>query len=89
MKYILITVCEREIYTQEFNTLADAQKQMLSELMDEVIDSHWDDDVYNAVSQYKFDSPMNMFDDFYISSDMAWSSLDDDWNLDWKIVAIY
>ena len=86
MKYMLISVCEREIYARQFDTLEAAHKQMMMELKEEF-------DKYN----YKFDMTWDELaneeecddcEDFGFGTGWAWSNIDDDCLCDWKIIEI-
>lgn len=86
MKYMLISVFEREIFAQQFDTLEAAHKQMMSELKEEFdkydyeYDMTWDE----IVSKEECDD----CEDFGFGTGWAWSNIDDDCNCDWKIVEI-
>ena len=85
-KYMLISVWEREIVTEQFDTLEAAHTQMMNELKEEFdkydyeYDMTWDE----IVNEEK----CNDYEDFGFGIDWAWSSIDDDCNCDWKIVEV-
>ena len=85
MKYMVISIFEREIFAQQFDTLEDAHKQMMKELKEEFdkydyeYDMTWDE----IVRKKEYDDC-----DFGFGTDWAWSNIDDDCNCDWKIVKI-
>ena len=82
-KYLLISVCERDIVTEPFSTLQAAREQMLSELKEEFCKGNSADDweQYASLKSY-------IGDDFCFAEKTAWSNLDDDCNCDWLIVEI-
>ena len=85
MKYMLITVCERDIYTE---TLKDAREYMLEELEREVADSSFEysEDAWDNIASKNEYADVDML--FAFGKDYAWSNCDDDWHYDWKIVEI-
>lgn len=82
-KYLLISVCERDIVTESFPTLQAAREQMLSELKEEFCKGNSEDDwgPFAGLQSYAGD-------DFCFAEKTAWSNLDDDCNCDWLIVEI-
>lgn len=82
--YMLISVCEREIVTKQFDTLEEAQKQMISELKYEF--DKYDD--YKITWDEIENEDSFECDYFGFGAGWAWSNLDDDYNCDWKIVEI-
>ena len=85
-KYMLISVFEREIATEQFDTLELAHTQMMNELKEEFdkydyeYDMAWDE----IINEDKCDD----YEDFSFGIDWAWSNIDDDCNCDWKIVEV-
>ena len=80
MKYMLISVYEREISTELFNTQEEAYDAMKTELL-KAMD---DDEVTQLI-----ESGENELSDCGLYADSAWANADDgDMNCDWKIVAI-
>ena len=92
-KYMLISVCEREICTAMFPTIEDARMQMIAELQFE-IDKRYDDIDLTEPSvddDGKFVLIKSSIDDeeeFGYGDDWAWSNVDDDYYCDWKIVEV-
>ena len=82
--YMLISICEREIVTEQFDTLEEAQKQMISELKYE-FDKY--DDYKITWDEIENENSFEC-DCFGFGAGWAWSNLDDDYNCDWKIVEI-
>lgn len=80
MKFILISVYEREITTRNFDTFEEAHDQMICELKEQFFGTDCDDVPWYA-EEY-------MCEDFGFSARDAWSNIDDDCNCDWKIVII-
>jgi hypothetical protein len=91
-KYMLITVCEREIYTSKFDNYEDARNAMLNRLFDE----YWlhgdyadaeeaEEDWRKIISNNCYNEPDNKF---AFGPTCAWSNIDPDYNLDWEIVEI-
>lgn len=82
-RFLLVTVCERDISTQIFLSFDKARKQMMEELKDEFIKSEDEDEweAYENLSRYEGN-------DFSFTETTAWSNLDDDNNCDWLIVPI-
>ena len=82
-KFMLITVCERDISTAVFPSLARARKQMLAELKAEFAKRYAKDEW----TEYE-DLPLYEDNEFGFTETTAWSNLDDDKNCDWLIVPI-
>lgn len=82
-RFLLISVCERDIATEVFPSLEKARKQMMDELKDEFTKG-------NKPSEWKEyeDLPRYECDDFCFTETTAWSNLDDDNNCDWLIIPI-
>lgn len=82
-RFMLITVCERDISTEVFPSFEKARKQMMDELKDEFVksegESGWDE--YASLPRFEGN-------DFCFTETTAWSNLDDDNNCDWLIVPI-
>lgn len=74
MKYILISVCERDISTEQFESLKDAQAQMLQDL-----------EIVGGVDEpaIGIEAP-----DYAIHEMDAWSNVDDDRKQDWLIIEV-
>lgn len=82
-RFLLISVCERDIATEEFPSLEQARKQMIDELKDQFIKG-------NNPSKWEAyaDLPRYECNDFCFTETTAWSNLDDDNNCDWLIIPI-
>lgn len=82
-RFLLITVCERDIATEVFPSFEKARKQMMDELKDEFTKgnnpSEWE--TYEALPRFECDN-------FCFTETTAWSNLDDDNNCDWLIIPI-
>ena len=84
MKYMLISVCERDIYTETFSTFEDAHNQMMKEFKEQ-FDKCFDDETWNEItSENEFYESQN----FEFGPMKAWSNIDFDYLCDWKIVEI-
>jgi hypothetical protein len=87
---MLISVCERDIETEQFDNFEDARNQMMKEFEKQFGDFEfenedgdwltWD----NIKHRIEFDGGY----DFYFGKYNAWSNIDDDCECDWKIVEI-
>lgn len=84
--YMLISVFEREIITEQFNTLEEAHEQMMSELKEEFDKYDFSDYGITWDEIEKKDSFER--DCFGFGVGWAWSNIDDDCSCDWKIVEI-
>ena len=82
--WMLITVREREIMTEQFETYEDARETMLQELKYEFNRGYNEED-WDAVIK---NNSTCIFDDFGFDKWSAWSNIDDNWNHDWAIVGI-
>lgn len=82
-KFMLITVCERDITTAVFPSFTKARKQMLSELKEEFVKGN-DPDEWEEYAEL----PVFEGNDFSFTQTMAWSNLDDDQLCDWLIVPL-
>lgn len=80
--YMLISVYEREIETEQFNTREEAQKQMISELKYEF--AKYDD--YKKIWDEIENEDSFECDCFGFGVGYAWSNIG--CNCDWKIVEI-
>lgn len=82
-RFLLITVCERDISTEVFPSFEKARKQMMDELKDEFTKS-------GDKSEWKEYESLPRFEgnDFCFTETTAWSNLDDDNNCDWLIIPI-
>ena len=78
--YMLISVFEREILTEQFDTLEEAHARMMEELKEDFDKDDWDEVANETLC--------DDYEDFGFGIDWAWSNLDDDCNCDWKIVEI-
>ncbi len=99
MKYMLISVCEREIETAKFDTYEDARNAMMHELYEEYYRDYYSH-VASNVEEIEATWSTIVCHDVYDSIDdwgntkfafgemWAWSNIDPDWNYDWKIVEI-
>lgn len=84
MRYMLISVCERDIYTETFSTFEDAHSRMMKELKYE-FDKHFDDWTWNEITS---ENEFYESQDFEFGPMEAWSNIDCDCLCDWKIVEI-
>lgn len=90
MRYMLITVCDREIVTEIFNSFDAARNKMLDGVWDELVESG----DYDLDEEKKFlnDDSHTWHDDWdnwdvlEFGKNYAWSNVNDDY--DWKIVEI-
>lgn len=90
-KYILISVYERDICTEVFDSFDAAVEQMKDELKEHFEDNksaleYGDEEItWEEFEEYPED-----YDDISASFDdgWAWSNLNDDCNCDWKIVKV-
>lgn len=82
-KFMLVTVCERDITTAVFPSFAKARKQMMGELKDEFLKGNDKDEweKYENLTIYEGN-------DFSFTETTAWSNLDDDQLCDWLIVPL-
>lgn len=78
-RYVLITVCEREITTHTYNTKEEAQKFMREELINAI----HDDEVEELIGQGQ-----EYFDNCQIAEYSAWANNTKAGNWDWQIVEI-
>ena len=74
--YVLITVCERDIWTRTFTTLEEAQSKMRLEMMEDAGVSP------NMVN----DKTAEVYDDFEIGKYGGWANMRENW--DWSIEVI-
>ena len=93
MAYILVTVCERDIAVQQFETLEAARAQMMCELEDEFYESDYfpndDGEMWNRIASHAVFREYECEDDGFAFGDTwAWSNLDSSHNFDWKIVQL-
>lgn len=82
--YMLISVCEREIWTETFPTFEDAHNQMMKELKEQ-FDKCFDDWEWNEITS---ENEFYESQDFEFGPMEAWSNIDCDCLCDWKIVEI-
>lgn len=85
-KYMLISVYERNILTEQFDTLEAAHTQMMNELKKDLDEYDYEYDVTwdEIVNKEKCSD----YEDFGFGIDWAWSNIDDNCNCDWKIVEV-
>ena len=81
--WMLISVCERDIVSEQFETYEDARSQMLKELGYEFEKEYTED-----WEEIKENGIVYTYDDFGFDKFSAWSNIDDDCNCDWLIVGI-
>lgn len=102
-KYMLITVCERDIHTEQFDNFDDARNQMIKELrrevvdilcelpeVNDVIDENGDcdeEDVWNEIKK-RDKYAYSCYNGFAFGRDWGWSNVDDDCKFDWLIVEV-
>lgn len=90
MRYMLITACERDIETEMFEDFDTAHKVMLYELRHQFTDRGYDKDDFNNVMNNDSYTWVNdcgfAFAEF--GKSYAWSNVNDDYTMDWKIVEI-
>lgn len=88
--YMLVTVVEREISTEQFDNFDEARTKMLSELKEEYVRHDGSEEYFNNIdSSEKYYDYDELGDSrFAIGRDWAWSNIDDDWCMDWRIVPI-
>lgn len=88
--YMLVTVEEREISTEQFNSFDKAREKMITELKEEYARYYGSEKDFNNIdlseSYYEVDEIGDSI--FAIGRDWAWSNIDDDWCMDWRIVPI-
>lgn len=90
-KYMLITVCEREIMTDIFNTFDDARKAMMDEVWKEILESNFDIDEaaqFMNDDSHTWSSDSGYYDVLEFGKYYAWSNVNDDYPMDWRIVGI-
>lgn len=84
--YMLISVFEREILTEQFNTFKEARARMMDELKEEVHDKDLWRKVVNKMACCD-DEDFGFYNEgFGCGPDYAWSN--SKCNCDWKIVKI-
>lgn len=96
MRYMLITVCDREISTKTFDGFDEAQAHMINDLKAEFEREHPADDFNDVIEVFKRDGVYEEHDDYFaddfgfaLHRDEAWSNLNYyNYTLDWKIVEI-
>lgn len=91
MRYMLITVYDREIATKIFNSFDAARTKMLDGVWDELVESG----DYDLDEEKKFmnDDSHTWHDDWNncvleFGKNYAWSNVNDDYSMDWQIVEI-
>lgn len=75
VKYMLITVCEREITTEKFHSLLAAQDAMLHGLQ--------------TIGGVDCPHIGDMYDEYEVGPFEAWSNARNDMSVDWKIVSLF
>lgn len=93
MRYMLITVCDREIATEIFYSFDAARNKMLDGVWDELVESgDYDLDeekkFLNDESHIWHDNWNNNWEVLEFGKNYAWSNVNDDYPMDWKIVEI-
>ena len=78
--FMLISVCEREIITEQFSTFESARTQMLKELNEEL--------EKRDIEALQIDNLVDDEEEYGLGRDWAWSNVDDDCLCDWKIVQL-
>lgn len=92
MRYMLITVCNREIDTEIFYSFDDARNKMLAGVWGELVESC----CYDIDKENKFlnDESHTWYDDWdgcdvlEFGKNYAWSNVNDEYTMDWQIVKI-
>lgn len=92
MRYMLITVCNREIETEIFYSFDAARNKMLDGVWDELVESC----DYDLDKEKRFlnDESHTWYDDWdgwgvlEFGKNYAWSNVNDDYVMDWQIVEI-
>lgn len=77
-RYALICVCERDIDIELFDSFLEAQKVMMDELMDNVVNHGFTREEYYDLRKYQG------CDDWGFNDVTAWSNTSG--NVDWRIV---
>ena len=91
MRYMLITVCDREIVTEIFYSFDAARKKMMNGVWSEVLEAGFDID---EAEQFMNDESHTWYDDWdngdvlEFGKSYAWSNVNDDYAMDWQIVEI-
>lgn len=88
--YMLVTVEEREISTEQFDNFDKAREKMITELKEEYARCYGLEKDFGNIdlSEIYYERDEQGDDIFAIGRDWAWSNIDDDWCMDWKIVPI-
>lgn len=88
--YMLVTVEEREISTEQFDSFDKAREKMVSELKEEYLRYYGLEKNFNNIdlSETYYEYTEQGDNMFAIGRDWAWSNIDDDWCIDWSIVPI-
>ena len=92
-KYMLISVCERNIITEQFDSFEDARKQMMKELENDFVEAGYDEFYDEDGNELTWNDIKDLreFDggwDFCFYEGDAWSNVWEDSKMDWKIVEI-
>lgn len=91
MRYMLITVYDRDIVTEIFDSFDAARNKMLDGVWDELVESG--DYDLDEEKQFMNDDNHMWLDNWNwevleFGKDYAWSNVNDDYSMDWKIVEI-
>lgn len=91
MRHMLITVYDREIVTEIFDSFDAARNKMLDGVWDELVESG-DYDLDEA-KRFMNDDSHTWHDDWNLEvlefgKNYAWSNVNDDYSMDWQIVEI-
>ena len=91
MAYLLISVRERNIRTQQFDSFEEARAQMMDELGSEFARERVECGGGN-LEEWERIAECDAYDDedceFAFGKTEAWSNMDSDHNFDWKIVQL-
>ena len=92
-KYMLISVCEREIETEQFDNFEDARNKMMREIKNHFDDAGYDEFEDEDGNELTWDDIKDLreFDsgwDFCFYESDAWSNVWVDSKMDWKIVEV-
>ena len=90
--YMLVTVEEREISAEQFDSFDKAREKMITELKEEYARCYGSEKDFNNIDlseiyyYYERDEQGDYI--FAIGCDWAWSNINNDWCMDWRIVPI-
>lgn len=85
MRYMLITVYNRKIVTEIFESFDAARKDMMDGVWIEIRDSYFDID---EAEQFMNDESHTWDDVLGFGKNHAWSNVNDDYPMNWHIVEI-